>query len=485
MIICVRLRTFLPYLNLNRKNKLKRDVIYMETENKKSMITDFTSGSVPKQMLIFAIPLILSGLLQTVYSMVDMIIVGKFVGSNALSAVSIGSDILMVLTFISMGIASAGQVIISQYIGAGEHNKVRRLIGTLFTSMLGCAIIMTIVCLLLNNQILSWVNTPEDAWEYTKSYVITCTVGLFFIYGYNLVSAILRGMGDSKRPFLFIAIASVVNLILDIVFVGLFNMTTFGAALATVIGQAVSFICALIILFRKRDEFGFDFKPSSFRIHKDVFIPLMKLGIPMIIQSASITFSKLFVSSWINSYGVIASSVSGIGNKLDTVVSAFIHAISTASGSMTAQNIGARKFERVPKILVVCFLLDVAIVLPMTIITLIFPEAVFGLFCSESEVIEMALTYIPVCIIFYTSSMLRAPMFSLINGSGNSRLNLAVALLDGVFVRIGLALLLGLVFDMGVYGFWYGNAISGYVPFFIGGAFYLSGNWKSKNAISG
>ena len=456
----------------------------MQTEHKKSMITDFTSGSVPKQMIIFAVPLILSGLLQTVYSMVDMIIVGKFVGSSALSAVSIGSDVLMVLTFVSMGIASAGQVIISQYIGAGRQDKVQRLIGTLFTSMLGCAIIMTVLCLSLNNQILNWVNTPDDAWEYTKAYVITCTSGLFFIYGYNLVSAILRGMGDSKRPFLFIAIASVINLILDILFVGVFKMAAFGAALATVIGQSVSFICALIILFRRREEFGFDFRPSSFRIHRDVFIPLLKLGIPMIIQSASITFSKLFVSSWVNSYGVIASAVSGIGNKLDMVVSAFIHAISTASGSMTAQNIGARKFERVPKILVVCFFLDAAIVLPMTVITLLFPKAVFGLFCSEQAVIDMALTYIPVCVILYTSSMLRAPMFSLINGSGNSKLNLAVALLDGVFVRIGLALLLGLVFDMGVYGFWYGNAISGYVPFFIGGVFYLSGNWKKKNAIS-
>jgi putative MATE family efflux protein len=448
------------------------------------MITDFTSGSVTKQMFVFAIPLILSGLLQTVYSMVDMIIVGKFVGSTALSAVSIGSDVLMCLTFVSMGIASAGQVIISQYIGAGKQDNVRRLIGTLFTTMLGCALVMTVLCLILNNQILSWVNTPADAWNYTKSYVITCACGLFFIYGYNLVSAILRGMGDSKRPFLFIAIASVINLILDILFVGVLGLAAFGAALATVIGQAVSFICALIILFRRREQFGFDFRLSSFRIHRDVFFPLLKLGIPMIIQSASITFSKLFVSSWINSYGVIASAVSGIGNKLDMVVSAFIHAISTASGSMAAQNIGARKFERVPKILVVCFLFDAAIVLPITVITLVFPNAVFGLFCSEQAVMDMALTYIPVCVILYTSSMLRAPMFTLINGSGNSKLNLAVALLDGVFVRIGLALLLGLVFNMGVYGFWYGNAISGYVPFFIGGVFYLSGNWKKKNAIS-
>lgn len=452
-------------------------------EKKNQIITDFTTGSVPKKMLLFALPLVLSGFLQTLYSMVDMIVVGNFVGGTALSAVSIGGDILTMLTFASMGIANAGQIIISQYIGARQRDKVAKLIGTLFVFLLGCSLVIMAVCLVIRNQILGWINTPPEAWEYARSYVTTCMIGLPFIYGYNLVSAILRGMGDSKRPFLFIAIASVMNLILDLVFIGLFRMAAFGAALATVIGQGTSFICALFVLYGKREEIGFDFKPSSFRIDREVLGPLLRLGIPMMIQSASITFSRLFVNSWVNSYGYVASAVSGIGTKLDTVSNTFAQAINAAAGTMIAQNIGARKNERVPRAMVCAFAMAGCICLPCALVTFFFPEMVFGLFCGEAKILEMAVTYVPISIMLFISSALRVPMFSLINGSGNSKLNLAVALLDGLFVRIGLAMFLGIVCKMGVYGFWYGHACSSYVPFFIGGAYYLSGSWKKKSAI--
>lgn len=358
----------------------------MEKKNRgkeNTIITDFTTGSVPMKMLVFAFPLILSGLLQVIYSMVDMIVVGKFVGGTALSAVSIGGDVLTLLTFASMGIANAAQIIISQYIGAGEKDKVIRLIGTLFTFLLGIAFMMMIVCLCIRRQILGWVNTPPEALEYAGAYITTCIIGLPFIYGYNLVSAILRGMGDSKRPFLFIAIASVMNLILDLVFIGVFHLAAFGAALATVIGQGSSFFCALFVLYREREEIGFDFRPENFRIDREVLGPLLKLGIPMMIQSASITFSKLFVNSWVNSYGYVASAVSGIGTKLDTVCNTFSSAICTAAGTMIAQNIGAQKIERVPKIMATAFGAAASIAVPLGIITCLFPEFVFGLFCSE------------------------------------------------------------------------------------------------------
>lgn len=454
-------------------------------KEKNGIIVDFTKGSVPKQLFFFALPLILSGLLQTVYNMVDMIIVGQAVGRIALSAVSIGGDVLMLLTFVSMGFSNASQVIISQYIGAGERKKVSRMIGTLFVFMLLCALFMTALCLLLHNQILRWINTPPEAWDYARAYVETCICGLVFIYGYNLVSAILRGMGDSRRPFLFVAIASVVNLALDLLFVVGFHWGTFGAALATVIGQAFSFICSLAVLYRERKDFGFDFHPSSFRIDGEQLRTLLKLGIPMVIQSAAITFSKLFVNSWVNSYGVIAAAVTGIGNKLESVVNTFSQALTTAGSAMTAQNIGAGKHERVPKIMLTTFIMDSVIAVSVALTTAFFPEKVFGVFCSDAEILAVAMTFIPVALLLYFGSMLRVPMFSLINGSGNSKLNLTVALLDGIIIRIGLALFLGVTCGMGIYGFWYGNAISGFVPFFIGGAYFLQGGWKRHNAIHG
>nr|MCR5006390.1 MATE family efflux transporter [Clostridiales bacterium] len=178
----------------------------MAETKKNELIRDLTVGSVPKTLLKFAMPLFLSGLLQTVYNMVDMMVVGRFVGPNGLAAVSIGGDLLMMMTFIAMGLSNAGQITISRYIGEERYDRVGRMVGTLFTLLISAAVVMMVLIFGLHKQILDWLNTPEASWKMTREYVITCASGLVFIYGYNLVSAILRGMGDSRHPFMFIAI---------------------------------------------------------------------------------------------------------------------------------------------------------------------------------------------------------------------------------------------------------------------------------------
>ena len=457
----------------------------MEKANgSKTLIKDLTVGSVPRQLLIFALPLVLSGVLQAAYNMVDMIVVGHCLESAGVSAVSIGGDILMVLTFIAMGFSNAAQIIISQYVGAGRPERVSKMIGTLFTFLGGCALAMTCVCLLLRGQILLWVKTPAESWDYTMDYVVTCMVGLVFIYGYNLVSAILRGMGDSRHPFVFIAIASVLNAVLDVLFVAVLQMGVFGAALATVIGQAVSFLCALVILYRRREAFLFDFKPASFRITRETLIPLISLGIPMSIQSAAVSISRVYVNSWVNSYGVIASAVSGMGHKLEMVDNTIVHGFTTAGSSMVAQCIGAGKYKRVTKVILTSLVINGLVSGVFILCTVCWPRAVFGIFISgDAAALDMAVTYVPVAVVSFIGAIIRPAMFSLINGSGNSRLNLAVALLDGILARVGLALLLGLALNLGVYGFWYGNAFAGWVPFFIGSAYYLSGRWKRNDRL--
>ena len=444
----------------------------------KELIRDLTVGSVPKTMLRFAMPLFLSGLLQMVYNMVDMIVVGQIVGTAGLSAVSIGGEMMMLITFIAMGFSNAGQILISRYVGEKRHDRIGEMVSTLFTLLLSIAVVIMVVFLFTYQNIMAWLNTPDSIWEYTRQYVITCIYGTVFIYGYNLVSAILRGMGDSKHPFLFIAIASVLNVILDLLFVGPMGMGPRGAALATVIGQAVSFIFALTLLYRHREQIHFDFKPSHFRISRNVIKPLLSLGIPMVIQSAAITFSMLFVNSYINKYGEVYIAVTGIARKLENMISIVSQAISAAGGAMISQALGAKKTERVPKI-VGHALWIVAIPSGIfALITLFRPEWLFGIFSSDEAVIQTAVSmYIPVAMIQYLGCTLRPPSFALINGSGNSRLNLAVALLDGVACRIGLSMLLGVTFAWGIEGFWYGNAISGCVPFLIGFAFLLSGRW--------
>ena len=448
---------------------------------RKELIRDLTSGSVPGTLLRFSMPLFLSGLLQMVYNMVDMIVVGQMVGTEGLSAVSIGGEMMMLITFVAMGFSNAGQILISRYVGENRRDLIGEMVGTLFTLLSSLAVIIMVVFLFTYQDILAWLNTPDSILEYTRQYSITCIYGSLFIYGYNLVSAILRGMGDSKHPFMFIAIASVLNLILDLLFVGPMGLGPRGAALATVIGQAASFLFALTLLYRHREQIHFDFKPSHFRIGRSVIGPLLSLGVPMVIQSAAITFSMLFVNSYINDFGrdhIEQIAVTGIARKLESMISVVAQAISAAGGAMISQALGAKKTERVPKI-VGHALWIVAIPSGIfALITLFRPEWLFGIFSSDEAVIQTAVSmYIPVAMIQYLGCTLRPPSFALINGSGNSRLNLAVALLDGVACRIGLSMLLGVTFAWGIEGFWYGNAISGCVPFLIGFAFLLSGRW--------
>ncbi len=453
--------------------------------NDSKIVKNLTTGSVTKTMIVFAAPLFFSSLLQTVYALTDMVVVGHYVGQDGLSAVSIGADMLHTLSFVAIGIANAGQVIISQLVGAGEAKRLSKTIGTLLTLLFIAALLFGTVTLIFRREILTLINTPVEAWDHAMSYLCCCASGLIFIFGYNAISAILRGMGDSRHPFYFVAIAAAINIILDLWLVVCCGMGVLGAALATVVSQAVSFIFSVIFLYCHRKDFYFDFRLKSFAVDRQSLEPVVKLGIPMIIQSAAISFSMLFINSMVNKYGVTASALNGVGNKLCMVVNVVNFSLSTAGSSMIGQCVGAGKFNRVPKILKVSLIINSAVSAIMGIAVVMWPRGVFGLFTQDKAVLDLAVTYIPVAIVLFVGSALRPPMFSLINGVGNFKLNLLVALLDGLIVRVGLAFVLGAVCGFGVYGFWHGNALAGIVPFFIGGIYFLTGRWRTQKYLLG
>ena len=435
------------------------------------------------KLVTFAFPLFLSNLLQAIYNVVDMIIVGHVVGETGLSGLAIGGDILTFLTFVSMGFSSASQVIISQYIGAGLKERLSRFIGTMASFLLLCAAGMSTICLILRKQILIWMNTPVESWEQALAYSTTCMFGLVFIYGYNIVSAIMRGMGDSKRPFVFISIAAVLNLLLDLLFVVVLRWEAFGAALATVIGQGVSFVSAVIYLYKKRERFGFDLMTQSFRIDRNELAVLVKMGVPFALRSASVMFSKLFVNSWVNSYGVTVSAVTGVGYKVNTFANLMGTAINTAGSSMVGQNLGAGKYDRVTRVLGSAFVLNGICFSAMIAIVCFFPMPVFGLFTSDANVLLGCMEYIPVALASFVAGALRNSMNAFTSGCGNYKFNFALAILDGIVARIGFSMLLGLAFKMGYFGFWMGNAVAGATPFVLGAVYYLFGNWKKTSNI--
>lgn len=442
------------------------------------IVRDLTTGSVPKLLLSFAAPLFVSNALQAIYNVVDMIVVGQVIGGTGMSAVSTGGNILHILTFVAMGFSGAGQVIIARDIGSKNMDGVRRVIGTMFTMLFCMAICVSVLCYCIRDTMLQLVNTPQEAFAYTMDYTVICIIGLVFIYGYNIVSAIMRGMGDSKRPFMFVAIAAMLNMVLDILFVAVMHMEVAGAALATVIGQGFSFVFALFYLIRHKAEFGFDFRPESFIPDKRTMARIFALGVPMALQSAAISISQTVVAAWVNSFGVVYSAIAGVLSKINMMIGIMSNAVTTAAASMVGQNLGARKYKRIPSIMLWSTggTLVFAIVCAAVLIT--FPNVIFSLFTTDTAVLSGAVVIILPCVLNFLGASSRCFGFAIINGSGNSRLNLAVALLDGLLARIGIAYLLGWTLSMGPLGFWIGDALAGFMPCVIGVAYYLSGAWK-------
>ena len=450
-------------------------------ERRPTMVRDMTEGNVLQLLLRFSLPLFVSNALQAVYNVVDMVVVGNYIGKAGMSAVSIGGDLLHLLTFVAMGFCSAGQVIIARAVGEKKPENIKKTIGTMFTFLLSVSFFIALICYLLRSPLLSLLNTPPAALDYAMDYLVTCVCGLVFIYGYNIVSAILRGMGDSKRPFLFIAVAAILNMVLDVLFVKYFSMEVLGAALATVIGQGVSFLASLIYLYRRRESFGFDFRPASFRIDSEAFRRLLSLGIPMAIQSAAVNLSKIILMSWINLFDVTYSALAGIFNKLNTMCGVISQSFTTAGSTMVGQNLGASKYKRVRQTLSAILLIGLGFATAFTAVMLLWPEGIYGMFTPDPDVLSVAAVLtIPVILNFYGAGT-RSVAFALINGSGRAKLNLAVAIIDGMISRIGLAALLGFALRMDCFGFWMGDALAGFIPLLIGGVFFLSGNWKNKD----
>jgi len=450
----------------------------------KSQIKDFTEGNIARQLIVFSLPLFLSNLLQVVYNMVDMIVVGNVLGKAGTSAVSVGGDVSHLLTFAAMGFANAGQVLIARYIGAKEKHKISRFIGTMSGFLMLCAILISAAALIFRHELLRLMNTPAEAYDGALAYSVISMVGLVFIYGYNIVSAILRGMGDSKHPFIFISIAAVLNLVLDIALVASpLNMGAGGAALATVISQGISFIACTVFLMRSRQAFELNVRLCDFfRWDKEMLDELVKLGTPMAIKTCSIQISKLFVNSWINSYSVAVSAFAGIANKISSISNLISAAMNTAGSTMVGQNIVAGEFGRVKQILKDLAIITLAVALVLSVLICLFPEQIFGIFTKDgdADVLAIAPGYVPIAVMLFFGAAMRAIMNALINGSGNYRINFVTAILDGVVMRIGLALLFGLALDMKHYGFWLGDALAGFTPFWIGLVFYFTGWWKKS-----
>ena len=450
----------------------------------KSISKNFTSGSIPKQLLIFMLPFMASNALQVLYSTIDMIIVGEYVGTPGLSAVSQSSQILNFATMVCFGFSNGGQVLISQALGAGKRKEMSRIIGTLFSLISIFAIALSVVFLAAKGWILDIMNIPAESYAFAEDYLIICGAGLFFTAGYNMVSAVLRGMGDSKRPFLFICIASGVNLVLDVLFTGIFKWEVAGAAWATIIGQAVSFLFSLWYLFRHKEEFGFDFSLESFKISRHYTKMILSLGTPMAIQSGCINLSMLYVSSMVNDVGVVASATFGVGIRIDDIINKISQGIQFAALPMVSQNIAAGEQKRAVKVVHWSWIYSAIMTVVAMIAYVVFGKQLFMIFSDDPAVHEMSGTFVKAILWMFPALAVMRGTGAFIQGIGNAKFSMVLALLDGVVLRIGLSWLFGIVLNWGFYGFVLGYALAPYGNAIPGMIYFLSGKWKKRRVLA-
>lgn len=453
----------------------------------KTLSKDFTQGNVAKQLLWFMLPFMASNALQVLYSTIDMVIVGKYVGTPGLSAVSQSSQILNFATMVCFGFSNAGQVLVAQALGAGKKKEMSKIIGTLFSLLMILAVVLSGVILAARKWIMNVMHMPTEMNTdvYAMEYLIICGAGLVFTAGYNMVSAVLRGMGDGKRPLLFIGIASAVNLVLDILFTGVFGWEVAGAAWATIIGQAVSFLFSLFYLYRRKEEFGFDFKLKSLRIDVHYTKMILSLGAPLAIQSGSINISMLFVNSMINGLGMVASATFGVGVRIDDIVNKISQGINFAALPMVSQNIAARQTKRAEKVVHWAWIYGAISTAAFIFAYIVFGKQMFMWFSKDDpQVIALSGTFISAILWMFPALTIMRGSNAFIQGIGNARLSMVLALLDGVVLRIGLSWLFGIALNWGFFGFVLGYGLAPYGCAVPGMIYFLSGIWKKRKVLA-
>lgn len=444
---------------------------------------DLTTGNVWSQLIIFAIPFFVSNLIQSIYSVADMIILGTFCGENSISAVSTSSQVIVIVTNIAMGLSTGGTVMIGQYLGAKQEDKINKSISTLLITLFTLAVSITAILLFFTTPILNLMNTPIEAYKEAKDYLIICLSGLIFVYGYNALSAIMRGLGDSKTPLKFISIASVTNIALDFLFVGYYEKGAAGAALATIIAQALSVI--LCIIYLKKHNFVFDFKISSFKFDKSCFKVLLGVGMPSAIQLVATNFSFLILTSLINDIGgVTAGAAAGIVNKFNGFAILPSVAITSSVSAMISQNMGAKKYQRVKQATRYGLILSCCLCAIVFTIVHIFPDEIFMLFGAEKHLIYVGKVYLFAFSFEYVFLPFITGFNAVFTGTGNGWITMINDITSAFLVRIPLALFLGFSLDMGLKGIGYSIPAATCLGAIMAIGFYLSGIWKKNKVVN-
>lgn len=444
---------------------------------------DFTVGSIPKHLITFAVPLFLGNALQAAYNTVDSIWVGRYLGSQGLAAVSVSGPVIFALVALVMGIGMATTTLVAQYSGAGQPDMVKRTIATSGGLMLLLGIILSLLGVFLRTPILLLINTPPDVLDMASGYLGVFMAGLLAMFFYNGFSAIMRGLGDSRTPLVYLAYATVLNIILDPFMIfgwGPFpEMGVAGAALATVIAQAVSGILGIRYMVRSGLV-----KLDRSLLALDGFIAkkLFTIGLPAGVQQVVVSMGMLTLTSIVNRFGSAVMAAFGVGGRLDQF--AFMPAMSVGLSvtALVGQNLGAGLHERVKETVKWAAYLTVGITSVVSLVVLVMPGVLISIFNSEPGVLIEGAAYLRIVGSAYVPYALMFMLSGVLRGAGDTVPSMFISLVTLWLVRIPVAAYLSGL--MGSRGIWLAIAISPVIGASLNYAYFRSGRWKNKTVVS-
>lgn len=408
-----------------------------------------TEGKIGPALLRFAVPFMVASLLQALYGAADLFVVGQFSTSAAVSAVAIGSQVMQTITGIILGISMGGTVLIGHCVGEKDDRRAAKSVGTVTVLFGILAVALTPVMLFCTDQAISLMQTPAAATEFTRQYLLTCACGIPFIVGYNAVSGIFRGLGDSKTPVLFIAIACVINIALDFLLVGVFHMAALGAAIATIAAQAVSFFAALFYIRKK--GFPFPFHREDIRLDQMLSGRILKVGLPLALQDALVNVSFLIITAIINTMGLIASASVGVVEKLIVFAMLPPSAFASAVATMTAQNTGAGRPDRAAKALRYGIGFSLIFGVLVCLYSQLFPQTLTAIFSRDQEVIGAAALYLKSYSIDCILVSFVFCMNSYFSGQGKAVVSMVHSMIATFGVRIPISYLLSRMDNTSLY----------------------------------
>jgi len=425
--------------------------------------------------------MLLGNIFQQFYSLIDSVIVGKFIGKEALAAVGTSMPITFLLISLFIGITMGFTIIVSQYYGAKDMIRVKKAINTLYIFIFFTSIVMSVVGILISGWIFRLIGMDPSIIPQAKLFLDIFMAGLLFLFGYNGTSAILRGLGDSKTPLYFLIGSVVLNIILDIVFVPILGWGVWSVAVATIISEAAAFISQIIYLNRYHKVINFSF--ADLKFDREIFRKGMRIGLPTGLQQTFVAAGMVALYGLVNRFGVSANAAYSVAGRIDNFAAMPAMSFSMALSTFVGQNLGANKPERVIAGLRSTLAMTAVISLAVSLVTVIFGKYLMQLFTNDLEVIELGKGYLAVIGSFYILFSTMFVLNGIMRGSGDTLIPMFISLISLWVIRIPIATILSAHAGIGIYGVYWSMPIGWFTGAVLSFIYYLTGRWKKKAVV--